>query len=139
MVVTKATRISIFHSSLSWNRRQHNNADALSRRPCQQCGSTANDQVTSVAAVTTPSTIYLGAYSRQELHQAQLDDPTVGPLLVSKEANERPASTPAASPEYRRLCQLWDQLIIKDGILYRIFMAPDDNQNWLQLIVPRKL
>lgn len=114
--------------------KHYNNADALSWLPCKQCSSTHNEMILASAV----STNYLGGYTTAELYQAQLDDPTIGPLLLAKERDQRSVSTSAGSPEYRPLSQLWDQLTLSDGLLYHIFMGMDDSQNWLQLVVPRK-
>ncbi len=40
------------------------------------------------------------------------------------------------SPSSRRLLQLWDQLVTKDGLLYRQYFKPEDGTIVLQLVVP---
>ena len=39
----------------------------------------------------------------------------------------------------RRLVQLWEQLVVRDGILYRLFKDPVGREERLQLMVPRLL
>ena len=65
----------------------------------------------------------------------------IGKLLQSKQANGRPsvAQSTGESLEYRRLLQQWDQLLIQDGLLWRIFAQPQESASWKQLVVPQKL
>ena len=35
--------------------------------------------------------------------------------------------------------ELWDQLTVREGVLYRLFLGPDDTCNHLQLVVPYNL
>ena len=39
----------------------------------------------------------------------------------------------------RRLIQLWDQLLVKDGLLWRQYAAPSEENELLQLVVPEAL
>ena len=41
--------------------------------------------------------------------------------------------------KWRRMAQLWDQLLIKDGALYRKFHVLDSSSSVIQLIVPDTL
>ena len=118
--------------------KQHNNADALSRLPCRQCGVNLVDQMTTISPTVVANITLNGMYSTEDLRRAQIDDPAIGPLLKAMEENQKPSFSSAESPEYRRLCQLWGQLVLSQGLLYRMFEGPNDNQSWLQLIVPRK-
>jgi len=83
---------------------------------------------------THVSDLSLSASSPADFRAAQLADTVIKPILQSKEANQHPDVSPADS-----LCQVWDQLIVKDGVLYRWFAGPDDNSNHLQLVVPSNL
>ena len=116
--------------------RSHNNADALSRVPCQQCG---RSDATPVATITSANTT--GGLSMDEMCQLQLDDNTIGPLFRAKETNEKPTDfyAKAQSIEYRCLSQQWDQLAIQDGVLWRHFMHPRQDQSWLQLVAPKQI
>ena len=40
---------------------------------------------------------------------------------------------------FRRLAELWDQIIVKDGVLYRVFVGQDDKSNHFQFVVPENL
>ena len=106
--------------------KKHINADALSRFPCQQCGRDNHDleaekQVSAVTVCRSdPPPIH-------KLREVQLADSTLGRILRGKEAGEKPAAEEMerASRSSRRLLQLWDQLLVHDGILCRRFEPPD--------------
>jgi len=64
------------------NGRLHNNADALSCVPCEQCGQDpACDQVTSTSLIAT---ITLTAQLDLQLTQLQSKDPKFGPIIEGK-------------------------------------------------------
>ena len=113
--------------------RRHNNADALSRVPCHQCGRC------NVSVATTTSAGITGGFSMEELRQLQLDDNTVGQLLRAKETYQKQTNAYEKSQgiEYRCLSQQWDQLSIQDGVLWQNFMHFNQDQSWLQLVEPK--
>ena len=115
---------------------KHNNADALSRLPCRQCGRQAEDIIASISSPTVS-----GGYSSDELRQMQLDEKCLGGLLQARESSQKPAQdhTRSQSPEYRRLYQQWDQFVVREGVLWRYYAQPNDKMSWLQLIVPKSL
>ena len=121
--------------------RAHTNADALSRLPCQQCGrdSHVTQSPTEVAAASILQP--LQNTSSGDLRDAQLADPLLGALLRGKEAGDKPSveQLGAASRASRRLLQLWDQLVVKEGILCRRFESPDGSSAALQIVVPPTL
>ena len=106
--------------------KKHINADALSRFPCQQCGRDNHDleaekQVSAVKVCRSdPPPIH-------KLREVQLADSTLGRILRGKEAGEKLAAEEMerASRSSCRLLQLWDQLLVHDGILCRRFEPPD--------------
>ena len=116
--------------------RKHNNADALSRRPCRQCGRTDDISITTIAA----DNVIVG-YSLEEMHQLQVNDPVVGKILQAKDTGQKPTVEYAKSQglEYRRLSQQWDQLRIQDGLLWRHYAQPNQNLDRLQLVAPKQL
>ena len=119
--------------------RKHNNADALSRLPCQQCGRNSHNSETSVT--TIPATGLTGGYSDLEMRDLQLKDDCIGQLLLAKETDQQPLQDQAKgqSIEYRRLLQQWDQLSVRNGVLGRYCVQPSEDKGWLQLVVPRTL
>ena len=62
----------------------------------------------------------------------------IGQLLLAKETDQKPSQDKAKSQglEYRRLLQQWDQLVVKDGILWRCCVHPHEGNRWLQLVIP---
>ena len=75
------------------------------------------------------------------LHQKQLDDPDIGPVLEWKESGQRPFGQEvcASSPATRHYWNCWDLLQIQDGMLMRCFMRCDATGDHMQFIVPRSL
>jgi len=82
--------------------RKHNNADALSRRPCRQCGRTDDISITTITADNV-----IGGYSLEEIHQLQVDDSVVGKMLQAKDTGQKPTVdyTKSQGLEYRHLSQ----------------------------------
>ena len=117
--------------------RKHSNADSLSRLPCRQCGRDSQEPTTTIAATTVSNAPVLQQYSTQHLCQSQLNDISIGLVLRALELQQKPDSTSlqGCSPEVRRLIQLWDQLEIHDGLLYRHFVDADAGSGHLQLVV----
>ena len=116
--------------------KKHCNADALSRFPCRQCGRV----VENVIATITSSDI-CGGYTQAEIRDLQLDDCCVGELLKAMESHQKPSPDHAKSKsvKYRRLYQQWDQLMIRNGVLWRQYEHPNEQQSWLQLVAPTTL
>ena len=116
--------------------RKHTNADALSRLPCRQCGRESHDTEQVVVAVTLMLPFDC---SPQDLRATQLADATMGPVLKAKEAGQKPAPDQVKSlgPASRRLFQLWDQLLVKNGFLWRRYEGAEDQEVILQLVVPK--
>ena len=114
--------------------RQHQNADALSRHPCNQCGRCTSENGTPVNMV---------ALSRPngDLQEKQLQDDLTGLFLRAEKTNSKPSNQQAQplSPQARRLLQIWDQLVIYQGLLYRQFEKPDEEAVTLQLVLPASL
>ena len=119
--------------------KKHTNADALSRMPCRQCGRDDEQDQTIVGAVEPGNT--LQPRTTQELRTLQLQDDTIRPVIEAKENDQRPSrdQQKSGSMEQRRLFQLWDQLLVRDGILYRQFVGLSGAPNHLQLVLPKSL
>ena len=116
--------------------KQHGNADALSRRPRQQCGCTHEGGETErveICSVTQKPQTY-------DIRELQLEDDVVGPVLTAKIDNQRPTEDQlkGRSHDFRQLIQLWDQLVIKEGVLYRNYEDAHGLGQHLQLIVPKQ-
>ena len=95
--------------------RSHNNAHALSRIPCRQCGQLPEElplaQDTAVGATTITNQGSL------DLKQFQQDDPVLKPIIHAKLKNISPPQC-GQGKESKRLLQLWNQLHLKQDILY---------------------
>ena len=92
----------------------HCNADALSCRPCQQCGH--EEQV--IASVVGATILSPG--KMEEVEKLQREDPTLKPVILAKLVGSLPnrQEQQKASPVTRRLYQLWNQLHLISGTLY---------------------
>ena len=118
--------------------RKHGNADALSRIPCRQC--TRDTHLSPCLAEAQVSAVeFLPSFS--DIREKQLNDEIVGLLLRAKENKDKPSegTIRAMNPHARRLFQLWDQLLIKQGCLYRAYVRSVDGSSFLQLVAPKSL
>ena len=93
--------------------------DALSRLPCKQCGHTGEDDKNNESA--TIATLQLSSYVSVNINDKQMEDQELQLIIAAKQSNERIAPA-AESLELRRLLQIWDQLTISNGVLYRLFL-----------------
>ena len=78
----------------------------------------------------------LNAHTTSEMRTSQLDD------LIILQCKERGYSLQVSQADnlpHRQLTQLWDQLTVRESVLYHLFVGPDDTSNHLQLVVPSKL
>ena len=69
-----------------------------------------------------------------------MEDQELKLIITAKQSNEliTPAQEAAQSLELRRLLQIWDQLTISDGVLYRLFLdTTQPSGTRYQLVVPR--
>ena len=119
--------------------RSHGNADALSRMPCHQCGRDSHYLSVSVNFFQADGSLEGGSLwqsSADEIRQLQMEDEVLGPLLRALENKSKPTENnfQGESAESRRLLQLWDQLVSKQGVLHRLFV---NQQSSLQLVVPK--
>jgi transposase InsO family protein len=116
--------------------KQHGNADALSRRPCQQCGLAHKGGEMERVEICSVSQ----KPQADNVSELQLEDDVVGPVLTAKIADQRPAEDrlKGRSREFRQLIQLWDQLVIKEGALCRNYEDAHGLGQHLQLVVPKQ-
>ena len=104
--------------------RKHSNADSLSR-------------VLPAFSAQFPSELL--QFSASELRELQLQDNTIAPVLEAKESNSKPDGD-SISLETRRLFQMWDQLVIENGILIRLFIHPSEGKpTTKQMVTPKCL
>ena len=123
--------------------QRHSNADALSRLPCQQCGRQQHKLEEGEAQVNmiTGNVHTLVGRSLRELRDLQMQDSYIGLVLRCLEKGNQPDVNSSRSlPSHtRRLIQQWDQLVLKDGVVWRQFEDKEGMTRILQLIVPHTL
>ena len=120
--------------------RKHTNADALSRLPCKQCGYQPSHHTDHDQSTVSVVSLQVGK-STSDLHKLQMEDYMIHPVLVAKNSGVKPTTDQLKqySPHTSRLFGLWDQLILKDDVLYRHFVSVDGTLDHLQLVVPKSL
>ena len=138
--------------------RSHGNADALSRRPCPQCGrsdhSLEHQQHSNVhnpqfpldkAGEPMQQSVALIPLTNNNLttisRESQLQDESIGVVLRAVESGHKLADDKlqGLNPESRKLHEQWDLLQVKHGKLWRSFISPHGATSHLQLIVPYSL
>ena len=112
----------------------HQNADGLSRLPCRQCGR-PDHGIPPLAEIAVTAMQLPEPHSHGTLREVQLADPLLGPLLLGKEEGKKPP-LPVTDKSSRRLLQIWDQLLVKDGVLFRYLQPVDGALGVLQTVVP---
>ena len=122
--------------------RLYGNADAMSRKPCTQCGrdSLIITEDVTLALIKEQNTA-IPARSNEDIRKLQMEDPSIGFVLCAKEADERPSPDilKGQSLQVRRLMQLWPRMLVVDGILWRQYEDLETKQEWRQLVVPQSL
>ena len=80
-------------------------------------------------------------YDKAKLRMLQLQDPDLSPVLKWMEQGSRPFGQVVcqSSPDTRHYWNLWESLLVKDGVLFREFIRKDGSGTHLQLLVPAKL
>ena len=128
--------------------KKHQNADALSRCPCHQCGSDTHDPDSpdSLGTITASQDAvpFLHERSSMEIRKLQLEDRAIVFVLRAIEKEEKPTYEAARSQEPVAQCltQLWERLFVREGILRQKF---DDCKptrpplSWSQLVLPGTL
>ena len=94
--------------------RKHGNADSLSRL----------EDILPVNA-TQLSDESLCGLTTAEMRDLQLKDETISPVLLAMEAGQRPDNSTLGQYSFhtRKLFQLWDQLVVEDGVLLHCFVT----------------
>ena len=117
--------------------RLHGNADAMSRRPCNQCG--RQDHIPNEEDLDVYLVQQNSGDTDQDFRKLQLDDPSIGFVFKAKEENKLPSLEviKGQSLSTRRLIELWPRLQIHDGMLWRNYEDVQTKQEWKQLIVPQ--
>ncbi|UYV71059.1 K02A2.6-like [Cordylochernes scorpioides] len=123
--------------------KRHQNADALSRRPCvPQCGHCARaEDKYGVRQVTVQESdeVEEQHWTGQALRKAQREDRDLFPMINWKESDERPSWENVApyNPKTKSLWSLWNSLTLRDGVLYRKWESEDGKHESWKLVLPR--
>ncbi|KAK3728413.1 hypothetical protein QZH41_020432 [Actinostola sp. cb2023] len=148
---------------------KHGNADALSRRSCEDCNHCQNlEQKERVHQDTAPKECgkaettarglraaetrevtktkipdsWTSRWSNEDLRQEQLKDPDISPLIHWKETTaERPAwaEVSAESCAVKAYWSQWARVQLHGGVLYRRWETDSGEDVQWQLVVPRTL
>lgn len=120
--------------------KKHTNADALSRRPCRQCGMCASPTTGALNVCTLQDGGDGNAvWSLDALKRAQEQDPDIGPLYQALANNEEkpPWETIlSASRETKVYWTQWNRLTCIDGVIYRRYSPPHSFSETRQMLIP---
>ena len=146
--------------------RGHQNADAMSRRPCfnhnckhcdrietregilQENNEDVKGEVRSstsenlIARVVQTENGLIKEITKEELRNRQVQDPCIGPIMRwLARSSHRPewGDLSTESEETKVLWAQWDSLTLREGILYRLWEEINGNDVTLQLIIPKSL
>ena len=118
---------------------KHNNADALSRRPCRQCGACGTD-------VESPGNINICViqnapkdFSTSCLASAQKNDTEIGPIYAAMmQSGEKPGweTLLPASEQTKIYWTQWEFLTMRDDVLHRQHVNKFGTADVLQLVAP---
>ncbi|GAB1869457.1 RNA-directed DNA polymerase [Camponotus japonicus] len=123
--------------------QSHGNADGLSRRLCETFGCEYCAKVERKNAEGTEKRVARIVFAREDLEewrQAQQRDPSISFLLQGRETGRRPlhSEIPTRNISAQIYWSYWDSLVLKEGILYKRWEAPNLRTSFLQLIVPQE-
>ena len=123
--------------------RAHGNADALSRKPCRQCGFGEEEKpaveartIVFNAAGDIPESIW----NPEQIAEATTADEELSEILEKKKKGDPqpPWETVAGRDQcYKNYVSQWDRIIVKDGRLFRVWWTNEGVPESLQLIPPR--
>ena len=83
-------------------------------------------------------TVVVGSRSQEYIKNCQMNEELVGPIYQAKIAEVKPSeqSTKGRDPKYSRLLQIWNQLVIENELLWRVFEDNDGTGCIYQLVIP---
>ena len=121
--------------------RVHNNADSLSRRPCEpECHHCSRKEPEEVCRLTRVHGAECGGGTL--LQEAQRKDPDLLPVVKWLEAGQgRPdeQEVTALSPATRFYWRQWDTLKMSEGVLVKKWLTPDGGVMYWQTVIPRDM
>jgi len=92
--------------------------------PNDQYDTACNECVVTVVFPTV-------ALKGEDVKNCQVNDELVGPIYQAKLEGARPSeqNVKEKDPKYHRLVQIWDQLVIKDEVLWRLFESNNGSRH----------
>ena len=93
--------------------------NCMSQQPVRHCNKECLDvHDCAINAITMAAF----GYTAGELRQVQTEDHNIGKLLQTKECDQQllMITSNGESLECRRLLQQWDQLVVQEGVLWRL-------------------
>ncbi|PNF33868.1 hypothetical protein B7P43_G07231 [Cryptotermes secundus] len=121
--------------------RKHSNADALSRRPCQEkCAHCHKVETrTEVKQIRAIGTLPAAGWDPVTLREEQLEDTDIGPILREVENGQRQKWQDIAdrSPTYKSYWAQWKSLAVRNGVLERDWESATGRRQVAQIIIPR--
>jgi hypothetical protein len=126
------------------NGSNHGNSDALSRRPHQQESGLALTERTClrIREQETPAWPEDEQITLAVLKEAQMNDPTLRPLIEILQAGVERSVWDQIQPSSEETRILWAQfqsLLLRDEVLYRQFHRADGTVSHLQFVSPASL
>ena len=122
--------------------RSHANADALSRRPCTQCGRENESELeTDETNFGRTCVIQLSEDGNDvEIRKAQLDDPSLRSVIEALERGTKPTKEEMSPLSFRTKVLLghWGQLHLCNGVLYRKWESEDSRITRDRLVLPKQ-
>jgi len=119
---------------------KHGNADALSRRPCRQCGKEVDDVTRSEVRATEAQEIISGTrWTRQELTEATKKDAEISPFygeLLGGNLPMEEGRLAEASAVTKSFHAQWERYEIVDGIMYWRWWDCGENRKSRQIVLP---
>ena len=84
---------------------------------------------------------WCGMFPFPKLKKLQEEDAAVGLVIGWMKDGKRPESSTLVkmSPEIRHYCNVWESLVLKNGLLFREFQKRDGSGKFLQFVTPRSM
>ncbi|KRZ69886.1 hypothetical protein T08_397, partial [Trichinella sp. T8] len=110
--------------------KKHQNADALSRRACRQCGSGDDSSNVHVAAMALDSASPVERWQKEDAECMQVRE------WIEKET--WPQLAPEGSLWMKSLWRKRDRIVLQEGTIYRTWEIPDTGDSRLLPVIPRR-
>jgi len=118
----------------------HSNADALSRRPCDEgCRHCSKlEGQSKMECVNRCVSLPCEKWSKDNLRKEQLDDPTLTKIMSALEKGVRPEwdEVSGESPMVKAYWAQWSSFEVNDGILYRNWESVNGLERTKLIVVP---